>query len=85
MTPESKMTKDLTASKLLQKHIPLTAALLQLLFHPQDTPTHPHKPNQAQHKPYKFNQGRKSRSEMFISIFKYLGGARCSLPAEITE
>lgn len=69
------MTKDLIASKLRYKHIPLTPALSQLIFHPQDTPTHPHKAKQAQHKPYKFNQGRKSKHEMFISIFKYLGGA----------
>lgn len=69
------MTKDLTASKLMHKHIPLTPAISQLIFHPHDTPTHPHKEKQAQHKTYKFNQGRKSQHEMFISIFKYLGGA----------
>lgn len=70
------MSNDLTASKLRYKHIPKhIPALSQLIFHPQDTPTHPHKAKQAQYKPYKFNQGRKSKHEMFISIFKYLGGA----------
>lgn len=83
--PESKTIKDLVASKLMHEHNPLTLTFLHCFYHARDTPIYPHKPKQAQHEPYKFNQGRKKEHEMFISIFKYLGGAPVLPPQTDTE